>query len=691
MKSKLIWFWLLFLLHCGYSFSQEKNEIIQQRIEFLSEQNEAEELDLTNVFEQLDYYFEHPLNLNTADFETLKSLQLLSDIQINNLLLHIKQFGKLISIYELQSLAYWDLTIIEQVLPFVRVDDKLDQLHITFHEAIKNGRFDWILRYQRTPEFKQGYTKVPDSILATSNNYYHGNPDHYYARFRYSYRTNLSAGITADKDPGEAFFKGSQPKGFDFYSAHLYYKGGKYIQAVALGDYLVQIGQGLNTWSGYAFGKTADIFSSKRTANLLRPYTSVDENRYFRGGAAVFAYKKVSLLIFVSHKRIDGTTTNDSIVNTLDQVSAIDFSGLHRTNAEIAKKNRFSERVAGSYLTYHSRAFSVGLAVVNQQYSAVITKDSVPYNNFVFRGTETTTISSDYNFTYKNANFFGEVAYAGHSKQVAQLHGMLAVLDPRVSVAVIYRNYEPGYHSFYNNGFSEGTATQNEKGLFLGAKVKIASAWTLNMYADYFRFPWLKFQVDAPSKGYEFLFQPVFRPSKILEVYGRFRMQVRQKNSRDSDGTITPLENVVQRNYRLNMNYQVTEAVQLKSRVEFVTINRPSNTPESGWIMTQDIVLHPKSKPFDLSLRYALFETDSYDARIYTFENNAIGVFSVPAYYYQGSRAYFLFRYSFLKHWDFWIKYGTSIFSDRTTIGSGAEEINGNRKSDITLQLRLSL
>jgi hypothetical protein len=682
---------LLFLLINSSLFAQEKNEIIQQRIEFLSEQNGVEELDLTNVFEQLSYYLEHPINLNTASVDELKSLQLLSDIQISDLLLHIKQFGKLISIYELQSLTYWDLPLIEQVLPFVRVDDKLDQLYITFHEAIKNGRFDWILRYQRTPEFKQGYTKVSDSILATSNKYYQGNADHYYARFRYTYRTNLSAGITADKDPGEAFFNKSQPKGFDFYSAHLYYKGGKYIQTVALGDYLVQVGQGLNTWSGYAFGKTADVFSSKRTANLLRPYTSVDENRFFRGAATVLGYKRFSLLTFVSQKRIDGTTTNDSLPNSLDQIGTIDFSGLHRTNAEIAKKNRFTERVAGSYLTYRLRTFTVGLAAVHQQYDAAINKDSVPYNNFAFRGTATTTLSSDYNFTYKNANFFGEVSYASHNHSFALLHGVLAVLDPRVSVSIIYRNYQPGYHSFYNNGFSEGTATQNEKGLFLGSKVKIAPTWTLNMYADFFRFPWLKYQVDAPSSGVEFLFQPVYRPSKTLEIYGRFRLQIRQKNSRDSDGTLTPIENVTQRNYRLNMNYQVSEAIQLKSRVEYVTINRPSNTPEKGWIMTQDIVMHPKSKPFDLSLRYALFETDSYDSRIYTFENNAIGVFSVPAYYYQGSRAYCLIRYTFLKHWDFWLKYGTNIFSDRTTIGSGAEEIKGNRKSDITVQLRLSL
>jgi hypothetical protein len=88
-------------------------------------------------------------------------------------------------------------------------------------------------------------------------------------------------------------------------------------------------------------------------------------------------------------------------------------------------------------------------------------------------------------------------------------------------------------------------------------------------------------------------------------------------------------------------------------------------------------------------LRYALFDTDSYDTRIYTFENNALYAFSVPSYYYQGSRAYVLVRYSFLKHCDLWVRYGNFIYANRSELSSGAEQINGNVKSDITVQLRI--
>ncbi len=688
LKNSLL---LIACLYCTFGWSQERNEIIQQRIEFISEQNESEEIDLTNLFDQLNYYFDNPINLNNTDADELRSLGLLTEIQIANVLLHRKQFGKFLSIYELQSLTYWDLSTIQIVLPFIRVDDRLDQLHLTFKEAIQQGNFEWYARYQRTPEQKSGYAAVSDSVQANSNSYYLGNEDRYYTRLRYTYRTNISIGFTAEKDPGEQFFRGTQKNGFDFYSGHAFYKGGKYIRAVAAGDYLIQIGQGLNTWSGYAFGKTADIFASKKTANLLRPYTSVDENRFFRGGAAVLGYGAFSLLNFYSQKRIDGAGISDSLADDLEFITTIDLSGLHRTNSEFSKKNQLSERVFGSYLQFNIPRFNAGLAYVNQSYSAPLQRDSVPYNQYAFRGTQTSAISGDYNWVYKNLNFFGEVSYSTHSKAVAQLHGVMMVLDPRVSFSVIYRNYSKSYYSFYNNAFSEGSNTQNEKGLFAGWKVKLSSAWTMNAYADIFTFPWMKYLVDAPSKGYEFLFQPIYKPNKELEIYGRFRQQVRQKNSRDNDGTITSIEDVVQRNYRLNLSYKVTEAITLKSRLEYITINRASNKPEEGWMISQDIVIRPKSSPVDFSLRYALFDTDSYDTRIYTYENNALYVFSSPSYYYQGSRAYILVRYSFLKVCDLWIRYGTFLYSNRTSLSSGAEEIKGNRKSDITLQLRISL
>jgi hypothetical protein len=545
------------------------------------------------------------------------------------------------------------------------------------------------LRYQTTPEAKNGYSSVPDSILATSNSYYYGNQDHYYSRFRYSYRTNLSLGITGEKDPGEEFFKGAQKNGFDFYSAHAFFKGGKYLRAVAIGDYQVQIGQGLNFWSGYAFGKTADVTNIKKTANPIRPYTSVDETRFMRGAAIDLGFGDFSLTTFASLKKVDASVLADSLYDDLEFVSSINLSGLHRTNSEIERKNALTEKIAGSNLRYRNRNFQFGIAGVYQGYDKDFNKSVQPYNQFDFRGKEMLSISGDYSFVLKNFNFFGEASRSSYSGAWANLHGVLFSLDSRASFSLLYRKYDRDYQTFYNTGFSEGSNTQNENGIYAGLKLKLSSAWSLNSYIDLFRFPWMKYQVDGPSEGHEILIQPTYKPTKQLEIYARYREQLRQKNSRDSDGTVTELEDVLQRNYRLNISYAVSEFFTIKSRIEYVTINRPSNDPEKGLIITQDVLFKPKNLPFDLSLRYALFDTDSYDSRLYTYENNALYVFAIPAYYYQGSRAYAMIRYSFLKRFDLWVRYGTFIYNNRSSIGSGAEEIKGSRKSDLTVQLRI--
>ena len=682
---------LLFLCLGISAFSQEKSEVVQQRIEFIAEQLETEEIDLTNVVQQLNYYFDHPLNLNGATAEELDELNLLSDVQISDLLLHIKLFGKLITIYELQSLEYWDLQTIQLVQPFVKVDDKLESLHISLKEAVKQGNYELYMRYQTTPEEKTGYQQVSDSVLQASNNFYYGNPDRYYSRFRYSYRTNLSIGVTGEKDAGEQFFRGAQKDGFDFYSAHAFFKGGKYLKALAVGDYQVQIGQALNLWSGYAFGKTADVTNIKKTANPIRPYTSVDETRFMRGAAVDLGFGPFSLLAFASMKKVDASVLADTLYDDIEFVSSINLSGLHRTNSEIQKRDALTEKIAGANLRYRNRNLQLGIAGVYQGYDKDFNKSIQPYNQFDFRGKEMVSLSGDYTYVIRNFNFFGEASRSSYSGNWANVHGVLFSLDSRASFSLLYRNYQKGYQTFYNNGFSEGSNTQNENGIYAGFKLKLSSAWTLNTYADFFAFPWMKYQVDAPTAGHELLIQPSYKPNKQLEIYARFRQQLRQKNSRDSDGTVTPIEDVLQRNYRLNLSYAVSEFFTVKSRIEYVTINRPSNVPEDGLIITQDVLFKPKNLPFDLSLRYALFDTDSYDTRIYTYENNALYVFAVPAYYYQGSRGYILIRYSFLKRFDLWVRYGTFIYNNRKTLGSGAEEIQGSKKSDITVQLRIKL
>ncbi|MDG1148304.1 MAG: hypothetical protein P8N52_08385 [Crocinitomicaceae bacterium] len=672
-------------------FAQEKNDIIQQRIEFISEQIASEGLDLTDVIEHLNVLYDDPLNLNLANFEELQETGLFTDIQISDLLLHRKLFGKFISIYEIQSLPYWDLNTIRLVLPFVRVDDKLDKLHIGVKEAFQQGKFEAYFRYQTIIEDRNGYADVPDSIQENSNSYYHGNDDRYYARLRFSYRTNLSVGITAEKDPGEQFFKGNQKNGFDFYSAHAFYKGGKYFKSLALGDYQVQVGQGLNLWSGYAFGKTADVTNVKKSAIPLKSYTSVDETRFLRGVAFELGYKDFSLTTFGSYKGVDASIISDSLEEEQGVVSSINLTGFHRTNTEVSRKNALNEAIVGSNLRYRKHNFHVGIAGIYQGYDRSYIKDTLAYNQFDFRGINTVGISADYSWVVKNFNFFGEVATSSHSWGVANIHGVLFSMDSRASMSLVYRDYEKDYQTFYNAGFAEGGRTQNERGLYAGLKLSLTSKIKVNTYIDVFKFPWMRYQVDGPSNGHEFMIQPSYKPRRGLVFYARFREQRRQKNSYESDGSITGIEDVIQRNYRLNLTFKASENITLKSRVEYVTINRPSNNGEDGFIITQDLLFKSKSTPFDFSLRYALFDTESYNTRIYTYENNALYVFSVPSYYYRGSRAYALIRYTFARKFDLWVKYGVSIFANRKTLGSGSEQITGNTKSDLTVQLRMKI
>jgi hypothetical protein len=691
MKLRIFFLVLSFFACVLGSIAQEKNDVIQQRIEFVSEQLEDESPDLTNLFDQLFYFYDHPINLNNTNIDQLNDLGLLTDLQINDLFLHQKLFGKLISIYELQSFAYWDMETIRMVLPFIRVDDKLDNLNVTLKEALKNGKVEVFFRYQTVLEEKSAYQDVPDSVLLNSNSYYHGNPDRYYSRFRYTYRTNLSMGITMEKDPGEKFAGEAQPYGFDFYSMHAFYNGGKYIKTIALGDYQIQIGQGLNLWSGYAFGKTADVTNIKRNANSLKPYTSVDETRFLRGAATELGWKDFSLVLFGSRKKVDATLISDSLLEEQEFVSSINLSGLHRTNSEIAKKNSFEETIAGANLKYQKRNLRFGLASVFQGYDKTFNKSISPYNQFDFRGKSFMSHSFDYSFVLKNFSFFGESSIASYSNKMGHLHGVLIALDPRVSLSLLYRNYDRAYQTLYNNGFSEGSNTQNERGIYFGAKIKISKSWTLNTYADYFTFPWMRYLVDAPSSGHEVLFQSTYRPDKKLELYFRFRQQEKARNSRYQDGTVTEIENVLQRNYRINFSYKVTDGITLKSRAEIIALNRPSSPNETGFLIYQDLLIRPKTWPIDLSMRYAFFDTDSYDTRLYAFESNALYVFSVPAYFYKGTRAYLMVRWTFLRKFDLWARYAVNLYTDRDSLGSGAEMIKTNRKSEVTLQLRVKL
>ena len=97
----------------------KKLAIIERRIEAIAETNEDENLDYTTLLDDLGYFYDHPINLNNTTVSELMLLHILTDVQIKNLLEHIRKNGKLLTIYELQSIRGFNLQLIFEVLPFV--------------------------------------------------------------------------------------------------------------------------------------------------------------------------------------------------------------------------------------------------------------------------------------------------------------------------------------------------------------------------------------------------------------------------------------------------------------------------------------------------------------------------------------------------------------------------------------------
>jgi hypothetical protein len=82
----------------------ELEQVVEQRIESISSlTEEGSEIDYSSLTEDLNYFARHKLNLNSAEIVDLQALVVLSDAQINSLFRHISKYGKLKSIFELQS------------------------------------------------------------------------------------------------------------------------------------------------------------------------------------------------------------------------------------------------------------------------------------------------------------------------------------------------------------------------------------------------------------------------------------------------------------------------------------------------------------------------------------------------------------------------------------------------------------
>lgn len=115
----------------------------------------------------------------------------------------------------------------------------------------------------------------------------------------------------------------------------------------------------------------------------------------------------------------------------------------------------------------------------------------------------------------------------------------------------------------------------------------------------------------------------------------------------------------------------------------------PGAITERGYLVFQDFNYRPLSKPYGFATRFAVFNTDSYDARIYAYETEVLYAYSIVGLSGRGSRAYLMFTYSPFGWLDIWARVANTWYSQDEPVGSGNDAFPGVTRSDAKLQIRI--
>jgi hypothetical protein len=670
---------------------EEKQKIIEARIEFIGDNLEDSDIDLTTYFDDLYFFFDNPVNLNKTDYDELKRLHLFSDIQIQAILNYLSMHGNMITIFELNAVETVDMETIQMALPFLTVGEG-EQKKFKWSNAFKYGKQEIFLRYQRDLVQKAGYKEVDDSTLAANpNKQYLGSPDKYYLRYRNTYKDRISWGLTAEKDAGEEFFRGNNKAGFDYYSAHLFFKDLWKFKQVALGDFQVNFGQGLTMWSGFGMGKSADIFSGRRFAYGLKPYTSVNETQFLRGAGVTAGFgEKVDVTVFGSYKKIDGNLNEVDSTDLFDNsFSSFQISGLHRTVNEMSNKQGVGQLITGGEVSYKAKTFRLGLASVYTKYDQPLDPNQQPYQAYKFSGDELLTSGLNYRWFIRKLSFFGEASVSDNMR-LGTVNGVTWHADPKLDLVAIFRSYDKGFQSLYSVGFGESSDNTSEMGLYIGLQARLSKRISVSAYYDQFKYTYLKWLTDDRSEGREFFAQMDFKVNRRSSFQIRIRNKIQDRNTRDE---VTGIDGQVQlnkTNFRINYDQRINSQISLKSRIEW-TRYLYDDDKSNGILLFQDIVYRFKKVPLKIYSRLAIFDAESYDARIYAYENDLLYVFSIPSYYNRGMRTYLMAKYKIGRSIDIWARFGLWSYDNVETISSGLEEIEGSRKMDFKLQMKIRL
>jgi len=633
VKKISITFLIIISLSPCFVLGQEAK--LSEEIVSIAEELAADDSDPQAAESYIDRFYElaeNPVNINSSDEKEISRLFFLSDFQIKAIADYIKSTGRIISVYELANIPGFDKETTELIIPFISITGtvKRDPDPVRMRNTLLTN---FSIRPGNTDSISLG----SQWKILTKYKFIAG---------------SFSGGFTSEKDPGEKFFSGNTSVP-DFLSAYFTYKGNGFVRKLIIGDYSARFGQGtaINTGFRTALSPTAQGYMSAR--DEIRSYTSTDENNFLRGVAAELNLENMGLTLFYSKNYPDANLGSLS-GSSEDYIENFYKAGIHNTNSLLRKKDAVSETVSGINLSYHLSNLKLGMVWLNNGFSLpLITEENKPEKIFNFSGKRNNIYTLYYNSLIKRILIFGEFSI-NETNAHAFVQGLSFRPSDRLAFNWLYRNYNSGFFSFHGNGPGHNSVTGNEQGILANFTFEAAKHLFISGGCDSYYFPWLKYRCSSPSMGKRQEIRVKYLPTEKIIIEASYNHRVSMTDGSDNTG-IPQLVRVTGNSIKGTFRYSVTENFKITSRVDY-KITDPSGS--RGMLLLQDLNYMFRSVPVTIWARYCIFNTDNWESRLYTYENDLLYCFSIPALSGSGSRSYIMAKWEIGDFAELRVKYG---------------------------------
>lgn len=637
-------------------------------VEALLEQIESE-AENSELLDRLNWLQEHPLDLNNASREELSSIPLLTPGDVDAILAVRTRLSRFTNIEQTELIEGVGWDVLEKIRPYVTVarQDEPSRLSVDM-------RSRFLSDMQRRKGFRDGS--------------FTGSPLKGYTRLSVWQSENLHAGALFEKDAGEKTGNG-------FVSAYLAVNHLSFLSRAVVGDYTIEAGQGVVLWRASAFGKGGEAVSVVKKSGLtIQPYRSTDEFHVLRGVAATSGAEigggRLDVTAFYSRRALAASGDETSVTSLYKE-------GLFRTESEMKRRSNIVERIVGGRTTYTSREnWVLGTTIYTSRFSKPLVAGRV----FDFAGTSATVAGLDAEVnlgwlspTLSQITLFGEAARSENGA-VAGITGSILNFTRGAHVALVYRYYSPRFTSLHSAGFGERSDTKNERGFYFGVEMRVSRLLHLSGYVDHFASPWRTFDNPLPTGGRDLVLQADAKPAGRLAVQVRYANKTVESRQASVDTLNRESRLLVdrrQQKLRLSAAYQAGKQVRLKGRAELTAVAyNLIDRSEEGWLLYQDMRYVPVPS-LSVEARLVFYHTDSYDSRLYEYENDLRGVFANPALYGRGRRWYVLLRWHVMDVVELSAKYAETQKDGVKTLGSGLTEIEGDVDNRISMQVEVRL